>query len=362
VGSQVEEPSASTYVATGPLAAPPCRILLVPRPGSFPQALTDVAVDESLNLGPDCDGVERFRQVAAANQNRTVVVTAPVETLALLLGHITRADAARFVVRADSFSVAEVGEDGRGVLHVFNWDADHEPSPPAVDTCRVHLLRHGQAMLVEHGGQVWSHHPIGLTARGQEQARDAAERLRTVPLAAVYASDLPRAIETATHIAGPHGLEPVVDAALKEIALGDFEGLTLAAVHESGDTRFLPWLEVTFNEEFPHEGFHHPADLVFPGGESILIEHERVLAAFQAIVARHRGESIAIVSHTWAIQPLVAYVVDGNPRDYYRFGLRYATDTVVEVPAAQPGALFKLNANLALDEVAGSRFSRRGER
>ncbi|MFH5823527.1 histidine phosphatase family protein [Georgenia sp. AZ-5] len=327
--------------------------------GGLPAPLADTPPDAVIAVPPNpVDAAEAVGDLAVMLRDRTVALTGPRQTLRALIGHVTGADPECLVLMPGSFSLAEVGEDWRGVLHLLNWgDCPVEPAPE--DACRVYLIRHGQSMVVEDGGQVWSHHPIGLTARGHEQAKRAAERLRDVALAAVYTSGLTRAVETAAHVAEPHRLEPVVDEALQEIALGDFEGMTLAAVHERGDVRYLPWLEVTFKEEFPHEGFHHPADLVFPGGESILGVHERVLRAFHRIVQEHLGETIAIVSHTWTIQPLLAYIAGCDPRHYYRFGLRYATETLVEVAGRGTGKLLKLNADLGLDEVAGGRLQQR---
>jgi broad specificity phosphatase PhoE len=333
-------------------------VLVVPGSGRLPDSLSGIAVDRALDLAQEAGGLDALDQLVASHQDRTVVLRGSTADLAGVLGHITNADPDRFVVVPDSFSVAEVSATGRGVLHVLNWGGGSHGVPVPTDACRVHLLRHGQAMLVEDGGQVWSHHPIGLTERGKEQAGQAAERLRDSRLAAIYTSPLERAAETAAAVAAHHGQQPLVEPGLIEIALGDYEGMTLAAVHESGDLRYLPWLDVTFNEEFPHEGYHHAADLVFPGGESILVEHQRVLETMQQIVRRHQGESIAVVSHTWAIQPLLAYWTGGDPGEYYRFGMRYATDTVVDVPAAGPGCLVKLNANINLDDVAGRRLTR----
>jgi probable phosphoglycerate mutase len=333
-------------------------VLVVPGTGELLEALADISVDRLLDLAQEADGIGALDTLVADQQDRTIVVRGSTADLAAVLGHITNADPQRFVVVPGSFSVAEVSGTGRGVLHLLNWGAGSDGVPLPSDACRVHLLRHGQAMLVEDGGQVWSHHPIGLTERGKEQAKEAAERLRDSDLAAIYTSPLERAAETAEAVAAHHGQRALVEPGLIEIALGDYEGMTLAAVHESGDLRYLPWLDVTFNEEFPHEGYHHSADLVFPGGESILIEHQRVLETFRQIVGRHLGESIAVVSHTWAIQPLLAYWTGGDPAEYYRFGMRYATDTVVDVPATGPGSLVKLNANISLDDVAGRRLTR----
>jgi broad specificity phosphatase PhoE len=132
--------------------------------------------------------------------------------------------------------------------------------------------------------------------------------------------------------------------------------MTLARVHEHGDARFVPWLEVTFEEKFPTEAFHHPADLLFPDGESILVVHARARETLQALAAAHAGETIAIVSHTWVIQPLLAVLAGAEPSSYYRFGLRYATTTLADVDQSGAGRVQMVNGALDLHEVAGGRL------
>ena len=309
-----------------------------------------------------------FLGIVGGWQDRTVVIVSDSSALQAILCHVVATDVQscyRFATPHTSVTLAEAGEDGRGVLQVLNWDlapaaatagSSGEPSQRDSQTCRVFLIRHGQAMTVETGGQVWSHHPVGLTEKGREQAAHAASMLRDVPLSAIYTSDLNRARETAETIGTLQQLTPAVRPDLREIALGHFEGMTLERVYREVDESFLPWLEVTFKERFPTERFHHRADLVFPGGESILMLHQRVRGAFAEIVKAHAGETIAIVSHTWVIQPLLCHVTACDPSQYFRFGLRYATMTMAEVDAQGRGVLAMLNGGLDLREVAGGRL------
>lgn len=219
-------------------------------------------------------------------------------------------------------------------------------------TCRVFLVRHGQAMVVEEGGPVFSHHPIGLTADGRRQAQRLASTLAPVRLDAVYTSDLNRARETAEPVAAVQGLSPVVVPELREISLGDFEGMTLARVHAEHD-RFIPWLEVAFNERFPSDEFHHPAELVFPGGESVVSVYERVIEPFLRIVRAHLGGTIAVVGHGWVIQPLLCHVLGAPTTSYFRLQLRYAAPALVEVDADGFGVLEVLNAGTHVGEATG---------
>lgn len=269
---------------------------------------------------------------------------------------------ARFEVASLALSFFEVGPDGRGVLHLLNWDdkaswacdrvAEHRP-----DRCQVILVRHGQAMTVENGGQVWSHHPVGLTPLGRAQAARLAQQLGDVQLSAAYTSDLARAQETADAIVTGRSISSTIDQSFREIALGDFEGTTMDEIKQKGLREYLPWLEVTFNQTFPTRLFHHGVDLAFPGGESIREVHERVRRSFNDLVMRHQGEAIAIVAHTWVIQPLLATIAGAPIDDYFRFNLRYATVTLAEC-GVEAMSLASVNSGMDMDDLLGGRLQR----
>ena len=87
----------------------------------------------------------------------------------------------------------------------------------------VHLVRHGQ---VENPRRVLYGRLPGysLSTRGQAQAGLLARHFADVPLAAVLASPLERAQQTATPIAAAHGLEIRTDLRLIETS-NVFEGV-----------------------------------------------------------------------------------------------------------------------------------------
>lgn len=330
----------------------------------MPEALAGVEIDTVFRPPSDPDrALVEAVELVRREQDRTILFDVSQSLAAALVAQFTGIRRSRVTAIPGGISFLEVGSDGCGVLHVHNWGV--RPAMlldvTAREPCRVFLVRHGQSMVVEEGGQVWSHHPIGLTAHGREQAARAGRQLRDVPLSAIYTSNLTRAVDTAEEIAGPHGFAPIVDESLREVGLGEFEGMTLARVRDLGDARFLPWLDVTFNQMFPSQEFHHPADLSFPHGESILGVHTRSRSAFRRLAASHQGETIAVVSHTWVIQPLLTYVTEGDPRRYYAFGLRYATMSLASVGSDGRGSLVALNADLDLGEVAGGRLSKAEE-
>lgn len=364
--------------------AHPCRLFLVDSGDESEGALLrlaarlgEVAVDAVVSAegGPSAGVAKRLgdalgvaaerlpplndlRTLARARQEETVVLVAPGDMLRPLLARLTRSDRAaadRFALRPMSLTFAEVGADGYGVLHLLN--ADRPLPPPGRGGCRVVLVRHGQSMVVEEGGPVYSYYPVPLTGLGRRQAADLAEALADLELDAIYTSDLARAVETAEILAAPHGLPLTLDRDLREVHLGAFEGMTLNQVHaEQPD--FAPWLEVAFNDLFASEEYHHRADLAFPEGESVLGAHTRISDAFGRIVTRHQGETVMVVAHAWGFQALLCHVVEADPRAYFRFQIRYATANVVEVDWDGRGVLHAINAGVDLSSVARGRLTK----
>src|SRR5919197_1148474 len=120
---------------------------------------------------------------------------------------------------------------------------------------RILLARHGETVSNLEGrwqGQTDS----PLTERGLAQARELGRALADEPLAAVYSSDLGRALETAREVAAPHALEVTPDPRLRELHVGRWSG----RVGRESRGEF-PGLSALWGDR--------PAELVLPGGESL---------------------------------------------------------------------------------------------
>ena len=148
---------------------------------------------------------------------------------------------------------------------------------------RILLLRHAETEWNrERRYQGWRDSPLSPT--GREQAESAARLLAASPLAAVWSSPLARARETAALIAAPHKL-PVREAdAFKEMAFGDWEGLTRDEVRERFPDAHRAWAET------PHEA-------AWPGAETLGVVRARALAGLEALRETHQGQTICLVSH-----------------------------------------------------------------
>ena len=93
-------------------------------------------------------------------------------------------------------------------------------------------------VLVRHGVTDWNadhrfqgHADIPLNDLGRAQAAAmAAHAARVLPPTRIVSSDLTRARETAGILGAACGVEPVWDARLREINVGQWEGLTMAEI------------------------------------------------------------------------------------------------------------------------------------
>lgn len=161
---------------------------------------------------------------------------------------------------------------------------------------RLLLVRHGETpwnVTLQYQGQA----NIPLNERGFEQARRAAERLRGREAVALYSSDLARAWQTAEVIGQALGLAPVAVPELREIDVGQWEGLTPEELYR----------------QFPdhmREYERDPARTVRLGGESYAQLQARALVALTQIYERHKqGETIVAVSHGGTIRALLCHVI-----------------------------------------------------
>jgi broad specificity phosphatase PhoE len=157
------------------------------------------------------------------------------------------------------------------------------------DITKVLLVRHG-ATEWNHTKRAQGHADIELDDEGRRQALHVANELAGYDIAAVYSSDLKRALDTAAPIAAAHHVAVISDHAFREIDQGEWEGL-----HVDEIKRRWPELWGPARHYCPR-----------PGGESPQQVRRRALAGLARIAARHPGETVAIVTHGGTIRWLSA--------------------------------------------------------
>ncbi len=196
------------------------------------------------------------------------------------------------------------------------------PKPPKPTT--IAFVRHGQTPTT---GKVLPGRARGLhlAESGRTQAQAAAERLRAyAKVAAVYASPLERARETAAPIGKALGLRVVVERGLLECDFGTWTGRELKELYK------LPeWQQVQRN----------PSQFRFPDGESFLEMQARASDAVRRVVAAHPGEVVVCVSHADPIKVLVTDAMGSHLDHFQRFGVSPCSITVIAYSAGGPNVL-----------------------
>jgi probable phosphoglycerate mutase len=165
------------------------------------------------------------------------------------------------------------------------------PEPPASGAEPVPTPEATRLLLIRHGETEWNaqsriqgHIDIGLSTRGHQQALALTRHVRAEAPAAVYASDLTRARQTALPLARDLGQQLRVDARLRERGFGLFEGFTYAEAQANWPNEYAIW-----QRRDPRHAL--------PGGESYLDARARVLECLEEIVRRHPGALVAVVTH-----------------------------------------------------------------
>lgn len=157
------------------------------------------------------------------------------------------------------------------------------------------LVRHGESRATIERFVGGPRSCTGLTDRGRLQAEALRNRLSAghdVEATALFASNFPRALETANIIAPSIGALPVsVDSGWGEHDPGpDCDGMTY--------DEFIERFGVPRWDGDPH-------DVVYPGGETISQFHDRVMEALRRTVRQHEGGTVVIACHAGVIDAVM---------------------------------------------------------
>ncbi len=139
----------------------------------------------------------------------------------------------------------------------------------------------------------------GLSDHGRRQAEALRNRLSAghdVEATALFASNFPRALETANIIAPSVGSLPVsVDSGWGEHDPGpDCDGMTY--------DEFIERFGMPRWDGDPH-------DVVYPGGETIAQFHDRVMETLRRTVRKHEGGTIVIACHAGVIDAVMRHTL-----------------------------------------------------
>jgi probable phosphoglycerate mutase len=150
---------------------------------------------------------------------------------------------------------------------------------------RIYLLRHGEVDYFDAEGRPYRPENVPLNAEGRLQAEAAGRALAELPIDRVVTSGLTRSVQTAALVVAPRSLPLEHRPALREIETGrlrDLAQLGSAAV----EAAFLALLSRAIEPTTR-----------FLGGETFGAMLERVLPAFQELLAEPGWRQLLIVTH-----------------------------------------------------------------
>lgn len=149
------------------------------------------------------------------------------------------------------------------------------------------------------------------------QAELLGRRLASRRFGGFYASDLKRAFQTAEAIGMAIGQAPLPVQALREIFLGEWEGLTTNEIAERFPAAWAAWVG-------------EPDWDAVPGGEGAAMFDARVTAAIDDLIERHPHGDVLVVTHGGVIQVALHRVIGRASRGLFPFKIQNASISLIE--------------------------------
>lgn len=188
----------------------------------------------------------------------------------------------------------------------------------------VDLIRHGEPVGGrKYRGQV----DDPLSERGWAQMREAVAE--HCPWSSLITSPLSRCKAFAEEVAARCEVPLQVEERFKEIGFGDWEGRTAAALDAENPgvvERFL----------------RDPEAYTPPGAEPVSAFRDRMVAAWEDLLAAHRGEHVLVVGHAGTIRMVLRHVLDMPLRHSFRIQVENAGLTRIRISGDGPDAFPRL--------------------
>lgn len=190
------------------------------------------------------------------------------------------------------------------------------PTPPRPQLTRLILIRHGESTW-NRERRIQGQLDPPLSELGRAQAQRLARRFSGRKIEALYTSDLLRASQTAEPISGALGVTSTPAPELREIFLGEWEGLNSEDIAARFPAAWDAWTR-------------EPSWDLVPGGEGAAAFENRVEAAVHRLLERHPSGDVVAVTHGGVIQIALHHVVGRSSHGIFAFRISNGSVTVVE--------------------------------
>jgi len=182
---------------------------------------------------------------------------------------------------------------------------------------KCYLVRHGQTSWNEtHRFQGWQ--DIELSNVGMNQAYKISTYFKDIEYDHLYSSDLIRALRTAQIIQAKHDATMTITKGLRELDVGNWEGLTFEEIVESNHGETITNMDDLWK-------------LSREDGESLVQFQERVVKEFEKILVKSEGKDIIIVTHGGVIRVILCYVLKCEMSEINHNKIDNGSITILEI-------------------------------
>jgi len=179
-------------------------------------------------------------------------------------------------------------------------------------------------ILVRHGETVWNaefrvqgaNADTALSEKGQRQITRLAEVLRDEPVDLILSSPLSRAVITAETIGRYHDVPIMTNAGLKEVDVGEFDGLSTVDMPQTFTELLLSWWKGGCER--------------LPGGESFAELQERTWGVVEPYVRDGTPKNLLVVSHYFTTLSIIFKALEFPMNMLVKFRMDPGCISVVE--------------------------------
>lgn len=169
---------------------------------------------------------------------------------------------------------------------------------PAKGACDILLIRHGETQAAKRGEMfpmIDGQGDPALRPEGETQAIAVGERLKSEAIHAIYVTTMQRTHQTAAPLAAALGITPRVEADLREVFLGDWDGGEFRFRAAENDPAFLRAREKECWGELPN-------------AETFVELQTRVVRGLRRIADAHPDQLVAVVVHGGVVGAALSHV------------------------------------------------------
>lgn len=180
----------------------------------------------------------------------------------------------------------------------------------------ISLIRHGEIVRPKPDSLI-GQLDVFMSDVGRRGVNELAKKIAQKQFEAIFTSPLSRCIESARIICNYQQEQPLVVDCLKEIALGEWDGLSKRYIKEK------------YSREFDERGQNF-ASFMPPGGESFIDLQERAWPCFFNIVKscyKKKYQKIAIIAHAGVNRVIISKITNASLTHIFSIKQNYACCT-----------------------------------